>query len=441
MTAFAAMTLWTFLFGFIPSAFAANGTAISFYRSPQSLFASGQTSERNLQKNWVKDSFQFSLLVNKDHRQFWIDADKVARDFDLSSRVRSADQRPWRVVEWKGSALLVEDFKTSERKMFDINAVQPDPADLGLAMTLIETQIRAEPNWKSQGLLTIPAQTRLQLISIQDSWAQVALLDSHSSSQTSLGYVDLSNVLLKMDFAGFVLIKGEWQPFHHRDGDQIYISDSKSVNWKSVQGILTKANMGVSLCVDDNKHLLLRQNLEILKSQSQTWKVSQLPGHGLVYWALPEAQEIKPTTLVDGVITTDQLLHREVSSVAFHPTNPKFGIASAEGIFLTKDGEHWQRLAQFRTQNHAVSIDSKGRLYVGDLRSQNQGQSFEPYFRWELLASLVENHLTSPSHELRLDSISFSAKNILQIEVSNGTQKLRLAARNEGPLITHWDVN
>lgn len=433
--------IWTLTFAGLASAMAASPAAISFYRSPQSLFASGQASERALQKNWVKDSYQFSLLVNKDHRQFWIDADKVARDFDLSSRVRANNQRPYRVLEWKGSAVLVEDYKTHERKMFDLSSLQPDPADLGLAMTLIETQIRTEPTWKSQGLLTVPALTRLQLISIQDSWAQVALLDAHSESQTALGYVDLNNLLLKMDFAGFVLIKGEWQPFHHRDGEQIYISDAKSVNWKDVQGILTKSNMGVSLCVDDSKHLLLRQNLEILKSQPQTWKVSQLQGHGLVYWTEPQAQSTSPHPIMDGTISTDQLLHREVTSVAFHPTNPKFGLASAEGIFLTKDGEHWQRLSQFHEQNHAVSIDSKGRLYVGGLRSQNNGQSFDPYFRWEVLASMVENHLKSPSHELRLDSISFSVKNILQIEVSNGSQKLRLAARNEGPFISHWDVN
>lgn len=442
--------IFFFTFAFVSSvftplaAFASSESAVSFYRSPQSLFASGQTSQRSLQKNWLKDSFEFTFLVNKDHRQFWISADKIARDFDLSARVRlssGADPRPYKVIDWKGNAVLVEDFKSGEKKMLDVNLIQPDPADLGLAMTLIETQIHSEPNWKSQGFITVPAKTRLRLLGLNDSWAQVALTDGHSDNATSLGYVDMNNLLLKMDFASFVLIKGDWQPFHHRDGDRIFISDSKSVPWQAVQGILTKSHMGVSLCVDDDKRLLIRQSLEILKTQPQTWKVSQLPGHGVVYWMLPQVSDTPVNTNIDGTITTDELLHREITSVAFHPKNPKFGVASAEGIFLTKDGEHWQKISQFKTENHAVSVDSQGRVYVGGLRSQNAGKSFEPYFRWELLASMVESHLKSPSHELRLDSISFSKKDILQIEVSNGSQKLRLAARNEGSMITHWDVN
>jgi hypothetical protein len=430
---------------------AATVPAISFYRSPQSLFASGQTSQKNLLKNWVKDSFQFTFLVNKDHRQFWVEADKVARDFDLSARVRltSGDLKPYQVIDWRGNAVLVEDFKTHERKMLDLSAVQPDPADLGLAMTLIETQVRTSPSWKSDSFVTVPAKTRLRLLSVKDSWAQVALMDSHMDSHMdspaddniSLGYVDISNLLLKMDFASFVLIKGEWQPFHHRDGDRIFISDSRSVAWQEVQGVLTKSHLGVSLCVDDSRHLLIRQNLEILKTQPQTWKISQMPGHGLVYWMLPQSSARAENLTAEGSLTTDELLRREITSVAFHPQNPKFGLASAGGIYLTKDGEHWQRLSQFQSDNHVVSIDSKGRIYVGALRSENQGKSFEPYFRWETLASVIAGHLKSPSHELRLDSISFAKKNILQIEVSNGSQTLRLAARNEGSTITHWDVN
>jgi hypothetical protein len=436
MPTVAQLIFYSLLSGCFSTAFAASLPPVSFYRSPESLFASGQASEKVLQKNWVKDSFQFSLLVNKDHRQFWVQANQVARDFDLSERVRSKDQQIWKVRQWKEASLEVENVKTREHRMLAVDAVQPDPSDLGLAMNLIETQVRAEPRWKSLGLLTLPARTRLHLISVNDSWAQVSLLGSTSP----LGYVDLSNLLLKMDFASFVLVQGQWQPFHHRDGERIYISDAKSVEWKSIQGILTQTRLGVSLCIDDQKHLLLRQNLEILKSQPQIWKVSELPGHGLVYWSPPAPTESAPSVMA-GVITTEQLLHREITSVAFHPKNPRVGIASAEGIFLTKDGEHWQKLAQFSQQNHAVSIDAKGRLYVGGLRSQNDGKTFNPYFRWEILASLVENHLRSPSQELRLDSISFSAKNILQLEVSNGSQKLRLAARNEGPLISHWDVN
>jgi hypothetical protein len=64
-------------------------------------------------------------------------------------------------------------------------------------------------------------------------------------------------------------------------------------------------------------------------------------------------------------------------------------LASAQGIFRTVDGEHWEQITQFRDQDHPISISDSGRIFVGPYYSDDQGLTFNEYIRWDKLLSGV----------------------------------------------------
>ncbi|MGZ5278948.1 MAG: hypothetical protein ACXWC9_03350, partial [Pseudobdellovibrionaceae bacterium] len=81
--------------------------AIKFYKSPRSFFPSGESNTRELEKNRVKDHFEFSYLVQRDKKQFWVQASSVVRDLHLSEYVYSNDQKQiYKVQQFTGSTVF-----------------------------------------------------------------------------------------------------------------------------------------------------------------------------------------------------------------------------------------------------------------------------------------------------------------------------------------------
>jgi hypothetical protein len=300
------------------------------------------------------------------------------------------------------------------------------------------------PHWKSESQMTIPAGSRLQWLRSADGWALVEF----ASIGKIQGWVDLSNVLSKLDFAQFILTADKkWMAINHREGSSMVAilrnGDRIEVPLTQIHGVMTAPDLGVSLTTDDSKHLLLRQNLRITKTQADHWTVSQLSGHGEVFWkAQMSAKNTAAANTVQNpehFLTTEELLKREVTSFSFHPKKTNFGLASSEGIFLTTDGKNWKRLFPFKKQNHAVLIDEFGILYVGDQRSLDGGKNFQQYFLWEKLAQLLEQKLKRPPGKIHIQNLAVPRPGLIQMNLQTDNGQLKLASRNSTDLLNNWD--
>lgn len=419
--------------------------AVKFYQSPQSSFASGEINRRELEKTWLSDQDEFSYLVQNGRKQVWVKAEWIATDLHLSEKVYSQKNgRSYRTVKTQGSYLLGEAEDKKSIEWLPLNELTPLPEDLGIALTITSVQVRTQPSWKSDSAMTLPAQSRLQILRIEDTWA---LVEFESVGKVS-GWVDLNNLLTKYDFAGFAMTaEQKWIPISYRSGTELVTSQnpSQKIPLSKITGLLTRPDLGISLVAEDSKNLLLRQNLTILKIDSEKWSISSLKGHGQVYWRRNTAvQTISPmrSPLADSEgLTTEELLKREVTSASFHPKNPNVGIASSQGIYLTTDGKFWKRLTQFKNQSHAVLIDAQSVLYVGAMRSFDFAKSFSPFLRWENVSQLIEQKNRKPSNQMRISQLSIPRPGILQMEVETDLGKTKLAARNSADTLTKWDFN
>ncbi len=430
---------------FLTLAIASTGkaqTSVKFYKSPMSLFSSGETNPKELEKTKTKNHFEFSYLVqNGPNKKYWTRAESLATDINVSQFATSSKTKKiYKLIRNSGSQWLGEstDFKVQE--WLSIQELTPVTDDLGNILTLTSTSIRSEPNWKSDSVIQVPAKTSLAIKRFEDTWA---LVQFESIGQMT-GWIDLSNVITKYDFASFVLVDKKWLPVNYREGNRM-ISIEKSGSKKEIpldkiSALMTKPDLAISLVADDSQNLLLRQNLQILKTQAEAWNLSQLSGHGEVYWKnSTSSNRLNLSPNDDSTLTTEQILKREVTSTSFHPKNPNMGLAASQGIYLTTDGKIWNKLHQFKNQSFAVLIDDHGVFYVGNQRSFDGGKTFQPFLKWESLAHMIEQKQKKPAAKIHIASLSLPRAGILQMDIETDLGKLRVAAKNTYDAVTKWD--
>lgn len=404
---------------------------VYFYRTPQSLFASGQTSIATLTKKLSGNEFLFHYLIEQNHRRQWVAAEVVARDLELSSRV-TYQNREYNLTDLRGYWALIESPSQNRRDWAPLLDLRPCENDRGLAMTLIPTSLRVGPSWSSEMILTLPARTRLEILEIQDSWLRVRF----DSSQ--IGFVDLNNVLLKADFASAVRDgKGLWQKVTYRESSWLHLENKKMISLNDVRAWRTDSSQATVVKIDDEKSLLLRQNVKIIKTEAQIWGVSELKEHGRVYW---KRNDIRAGPAADNLILSkEDLLKREVFSVAWDEKNPRVGLVSSHGIFSTLDsGETWSFVESFKNENHPVSIAPDGTWFVGFHRSRDRGHTFTNYVRTDFLTKLIESQSLRAPRILKLAGIEFKNSR-LQLRLDTGVKHVLLATKSKEEMITDWD--
>lgn len=424
--------------------------AISFYRAPQSLFPSGQTSTETLNKKLIGNEFLFRYLVSSNvstgtaatlpgatgsGKKQWVQAHKIARDVDLSEKVFYREKE-FLLKEIRGYWALIESAYGGQQEWAPVFELQSSPQDLGLALTLIATSLRAGPTWSSELLATMPGKSPLKILAVKDSWLKVSYLTPNNVAQT--GFVDLNNVLLKADFASEVMDEnGHWQKVKFRESYLLELENKKRISITEVKLWKTRRDLAIVTESNEAERLLLRQNLTILKTEAQVWGISQLKDHGKVFWKRPLATDLPAA---ETKLTKDELLKREVFSVSWQPQNKRVGLASSHGIFATLDGgETWTLLSQFKNENHPVSISPDGSWFVGFLKSKDLGKSFHNYLPIDYLTKLIQSQSAHPPRILKISQINF-ANSMMQITVDTGSKQLKMATRSRNDLITDWDL-
>lgn len=412
-----------------------------FFRSPDSLFASGQASHAELEKKKFKEFQEVFFIAQKEGRTFKIPHDHMIRDIDLSTRVgNTKNGKVGLLIGIKGPWLSVVDG-SGKRDWWNLSEVMPVPDDLGLAQNINPIILRKNPNWKAEALAEVRAPTRFRIFKISENWAEIAMFTDLEQK----GWVEMGALVTKYDFASFVLPKnGKWTSVKYRQGAELVTGSGQKVRIDNAQAIMTRPDLGLMAKEMETFSLKQRSYMKIQSWEAVSWAVSRIPGHGEVYWktsTLDKSQGLQAqNTAIAQTVSYDEVLKRPIFSVAFHPKNSRIGLISAEGIFLTEDGITWRKIPQFQNDNLPVAISSEHEFFVGDHRSQDSGKTFKPFLKWEQIATLMESRTHKGPRILRLTKIEPRGDKKVSVQVDNGIRAKQFIGSTKFGLVTQWKL-
>ena len=433
---FAILTFYGFT-----AAFAAPTPAVSFYRSQQSAFASGQTNRAQLEKKVIRREMEPWFRISWNKKEHEIPGEAVIKDIQTTRTLiakekvvvlkspQSGSPRAFalaakaKVIVIKTNSMWVEvvDVKLRLRGWAPLASFTSPEEDRGVYITLVDSFLQKSPNGSAEVITTIPRGVRLTSEDIEKNYLKVNYKDFK-------GYVDLSNLVGRADFAmwAYHRIRG-WVGISHRENGFMMTTDKQKVPLSDFIAFSPYQDRAVVIQKLNDEGPSIRSRVEIVSGKAHRWTLSLLPEHGEVWWRSEELGSGVPAR-AGSQITSDQLMKRQVHSVAFAPGKSLKAIASAEGVFRTDDGKSWSEIAQFNGQNFPVSIHPDGIWYVGSYRSYDEGKTFENYIRWDKLAQQIQDSLHKMPKHLRITGIEAIPNSRIRILVDTGVQKIKMQA-------------
>lgn len=319
-------------------------------------------------------------------------------------------KKTWSVLETKIDTILAFDTKNKITVQFNIDDVVSDPYDVGYALTLKDCFMRKTSDDSAKVLTTVPGGTRFSVLKYKNGFAEV-------SYKAYVGYISVSELITKFDFATYVYANKKWNIVKKRVFDSIETADGKKIHFNKISGVVSPDQVGVIGSASQKIPLWSRVVAKI--GNKPEWIQSQIKGHGVVWWKPVEQREQK-------IYTIDDLLKKEISSISFHPQNPMKAIMSADGVYITDDGYHWKEVKEFKNFNGPVHYFNDLMIFVGNFRSTDQGKTFENYIQIEKLASAIENAYGFLPKKLQVKRIETLPPYQIKIEVETGTGHRRL---------------
>lgn len=421
-------------------AFAAGTPAISFYRSQQSLFPSGQASRDVLENKILRRDFEPWLRVSWNNKSYALPGETILRDVQVTQEliakesltlVKDPQDNAKAVASIKPkTALKVLSTNSYWAELYDskqkiqgwapLHLLEAPVEDIGVYVTLIDSFLKKGPQTSGGIITTVPRMQRLTALGIEKTFLKV-------SYQGHVGYLDLANLVGRADFAMWAYHKSKgWLGISHRENGFLFTVDSQKIPLEQFIAFNPYTNRGVACQKLTDDAPSIRSRVEIASNKAHRWALSALEGHGTVWWRMEEPESDNKAAIVKE-ITTEELMKREVTAVDFANKSLK-GLASANGIFRTEDGKSWKEIAQFSGKNFPVAVHPDGVWYVGNYRSFDEGKTFEAYIKWDKLAERIQAGIHKTPRHLRIAQIEPLSHSRVRIHVDTGTQKVKLQA-------------
>ncbi len=315
----------------------------------------------------------------------------------LESTVTGSEAHPTRTIEFNKSI-----YNLNPQDVLTINDLCPasdiiEKIEDCLALTVITTKLKSSPLASSSTLVQIPSHQKIEIISVFNSWFQVRFGGRS-------GYVESSHLLTAADFAISVKIADTEKPVSYRLDAKLYDSIGK----KNYPAEIFKVDLKKGIIVKSNlkNGIEFLNRVKIINHEINTRYSSLLPEHGKVFWS-PQIAESESRA------TIQKLIKKEVFSFRVNPKNKLEAYISAQGIYKTDDGVHWQKISEFENSNYPIGVDPEGRWYIGPFR-QNQNKQFEPYIRWDKITSHFPNNIS----QISVLDHAFPKKGSIRIKIS-----------------------
>ena len=141
---------------------------------------------------------------------------------------------------------------------------------------------------------------------------------------------------------------------------------------------------------------------KLIDARSLRWGLTALPEIGEAWWPIAsDFDDEKPVTTGDRFDTQD-VFRRKIFDMASSPAIPSLKFVSAQGLFRTTDGSTWTRVPLFDDKNYPISIAGGGSVFVGPYVSDDHGETFEQWIRWDSLLATLRRFSRLPPGALQI---------------------------------------
>lgn len=377
---------------------------IPFYKSKASIFPSGYTTFERLNEQLVSAEASDVYYLFRDGKKISPAAVSHLTVFHLS--------RVW--IE-KYTKRRVKPNHTLDLATIQLN-YDTDAYDRGFVLTLNPTKLRPKPDIKSITKTEIPVLSYFIPIKFEKGFIKVL-------HKNQFGYIDINDCISKFDFAKFAFSfkspNSNWDVITRRDFDTLVTAENKMIQLNEVKGLITDQKL--AFAYKETSDYAKWSSFRIQKEKAKPWLQSQFSGHGLIWWQKPEVEVLSKNT-----ISIDELIKKDVYSVSFQVHNPKKGLASAHGVYMTEDGQNWTEISQFKGYSGPVYYHNDAIMFVGNYRSFDGGKTFEHYIQIDKVAEAVKKHLGSAPKKIQITKIKVQQPYSLLIDVNAAGRKVRL---------------
>ncbi|MFP5519292.1 MAG: SH3 domain-containing protein [Bdellovibrionia bacterium] len=417
-----------------------DSSAIPFFRSQNSQFPSGQSTLAALRNSALRSEEKHDFQVQWNKNTYRLRGHNITRDIQLSRHVKllaksplfsKKDSRtpPLRLLQKEEIAQLIQlDDSWAQVLLPDglvaytySQEIKPHFEDMGYALNFITTRLRQSPSMDSASLLEIPRGEKFIVEKFENAFIQITYANKK-------GYAPLDHFVLKADFATWAFSKSlGWSEIKYRQNSKFFLKSGKQLDLNEVQAMVTKPTWGMVTATEDTGPVL-RSRVEIEKIEHNLWTLSRLKGHGEVWWKNPEFRMSPQPQIVTQNLKVSELLKKEIYSIAFADKKSIAGLLSSDGIYLSHDGENWNKLESFGDKNHPVAIHPDGPWFVGSHISLNQGKTFEPFVRWDQLAQSIEEKTGRAAKKITITKIEPLKDKRIQLHLDLGYETITMRA-------------
>jgi hypothetical protein len=410
--------------------------AIPVYLHPGSRFPSGHHTRKELENRTHKVQFQQWVRIQTD---------------DLAS---FGDHGAGKIYGW----LPEEHLVTAIRLATEADVSEATPLRYEMQMEAIESTI-------------LPKGTHVLILDVQGSWARTQSLPPAIRTETwiptsilraSLKISGTMKVFVPAITPVFVLPGIHARVLTRLQGPTYLTASVKSKGWFEVilngekgyvrsSDTVTLADLGVegarSLTDDETlrsaplpyadliRALSPMTRLKVIERQDLRWGSAKVPDVGEIWWPMSTESDDEKFGGPHEKLSTPDLFQRKIFAMASSPAIPSLKFISAEGIFRTVDGEEWSRIPLFENKNYPIAVASSGSVFVGPYISDDHGETFQQWIRWDSLVATLRRRSSASTTGLRILEIhpqDPSGRRVM-LKLNTGTKDfVRLVTTDQG---------
>lgn len=420
--------------------------SVKFFRDKQSLFPSGQISRATLDASLQKTESFSQYQVEWNGKALALKSDQVLTDLHTAFNVLTNQASSLYSLNDKQSPTLDKlpahtELQIIETNVFwgkvfqpksgkigwiPLNHLRPKHDDIGVYVAIRPTKLYQQAKLNSPAIGELPFLGRITPVSISDRY--VKLIHNNKSV-----YALLEDFITKADFATWIYHpEKNWVMIKQRQKNFVTTKDNEQLFLAELMGYVTSDKLAIVVRTGNSMfEPRLFSKVKILKAENKVWGKSYIAGHGSVWWIKDDLLESNHNINGPERIRSEDLLKREIYSVAFESKASVKGILSSNGVFKTTDGLIWTPIALFKNQNLPVSIHPNGHWYAGSYVSYDQGKTFEPFIRWDKVAETIERSQGNIPKKLRLTKIESLPKSEVAIHIDTGGKTLKLTTKTD----------
>jgi len=359
----------------------------------------------------------------------------------LEPRTRKTQQQRWFRIETKDKAYgwMPEDFLVTALKLVNEatiaettrlrwerqrDAIEKEPVTKGQLVTVLEVrgswaQIRARlksgvlrdawlPTGKLKPLIPPGPHIGHQKVFIPKETKLHVLPGPHARAQGTLPAASFASLVLESRSTDdrWLEVQGRFGPSGFVRRDDVVTASDLGENGARPIFELAPLRSAPLPYANLTRNLPSTIRLTVLGTQTLNWGLAKLSEAGEIWWPMAdEGADIDRDPVIREQLSTAELFRRKIFDMASSPAIPKLKFVSAQGVYRTLDGNEWAKIPLFQDKNYPIAIAGLGSVFVGPYVSDDHGETFQQWIRWDTLVATIKRHTRSAARHLRIEEI------------------------------------